>query len=93
MIWRIFMYTATKTKRKERFRYIPRSPKSKNGERNYNCINYNKCLTEAAINNLTFDCSNCEDMIEQSFNDLLKQERSPDKEERPITPQKRPQNK
>jgi len=80
------MYAATRTKRSDRFRYLPRSPKSKDGERNYNCINYNKCLTEAAINNLTFDCSNCEDMIEQSFNDLLKQERNPGKDERPITP-------
>jgi hypothetical protein len=80
------MHTATKTKRSERFRYLPRSPKSKDGERNYNCINYNKCLTEAAINNLTFDCCNCEDMIEQSFNDLLKQERSSGKVENPITP-------
>jgi len=83
------MHSATmKTKRSERFRYLPRSPKSKDGERNYSCINYNKCLTEAAINNLTFDCSNCEDMIEQSFNDLLKQERSSGKVERPITPKK-----
>jgi len=87
------MHTATKTRRTERFRYLPRSPKSKDGERNYSCINYNKCLTEAAINNLTFDCSNCEDMIEQSFNDLLKQERSTDKEESAITPQKRSQKK
>jgi hypothetical protein len=87
------MHTATKTKRLERFRYLPRSPKSKDGERNYNCINYNKCLTEAAINNLTFDCSNCEDMIEQSFNDLLKQERTTGKEERPIIPNKSLQNK
>jgi len=85
------MYTAINSKRPERFRYLPRSPKSKDGERNYNCVNYNKCLTEAAINNLTFDCSHCEDMIEQSFNDLLKQERSTGKEERPITPHKRSQ--
>jgi len=80
------LHLETKMKRRELFRSVPRSPKSKDGERNYSCLNYNKCLTEAAIHNLTFDCSNCEDMIQQSFNDLLKQERVQDKEITPIVP-------
>jgi len=51
-----------------------RSSKAKNGERNYSCLNYSKCLTEAAINNTTFNCSGCEKEIKQSFNELLKHE-------------------
>ncbi|MBF0450168.1 MAG: hypothetical protein HQK75_05660 [Candidatus Magnetomorum sp.] len=53
-------------------------------------MNYNKCLTDAAINNATLNCANCEDVVEQSFNDLLKQESRDDKTEGPIKPQKRP---
>jgi len=85
------MSPEAKTQRNDRYRFIPRSPKSKDGERNYSCLNYNKCLTEAAINNLTFDCSNCEDMIEQSFNDLLKQERTETNErlDRAVKPHKK----
>ena len=55
-----------------------RSSKPKNGERNYSCLNYSDCLTEAAISNSNFICTGCDRAITQSFNDLLKNESNVD---------------
>jgi len=84
------MSMSSRSKKIEKQKRMVRA-KNKDGERNYSCLNYNKCLTEAAINNTTFNCANCERMIEQTFNDLLKHEsRDGDvPEENPIKPQKR----
>ncbi|KPA16970.1 hypothetical protein MHK_002807 [Candidatus Magnetomorum sp. HK-1] len=85
------MSLSSRCKKIERHKRMARKPKNKNGERNYSCLNYNKCLTEAAINNATFNCSYCEDVIEQSFNDLLKQEsNNEEKTKITIKPQKKP---
>jgi len=85
------MSLSSQGKKTERHKRMARTSKNKNVERNYSCLNYNKCLTEAAINNATFNCSFCEDVVEQTFNDLLKQESSEEKTEGPpIKPQKRP---
>jgi len=83
------MSLGSRSKKIERQKRMARS-KKKSGERNYSCLNYNKCLTEAAINNATFNCANCEDVVEQTFNDLLKHEGREDNSEGPIKPQKRP---
>ena len=53
---------------------ITKGSKLKEGERNFSCLNYSKCLTEAAINNISLNCAGCDKANDQSFNDLLKHE-------------------
>jgi len=48
------------------------------GERNFSCLNYSACLTEAAINNSVFNCAGCDKVVLKTFNDLLRYESSRD---------------